>query len=99
VEGFIRPEATILDENTIVPDRNLISPAPNHFTHEVVQSQPFYFLDEGWDTKPAGQFGAGSSVLLVHRGRDRCWVIDARGLLVLTRCAGLKAKARVKGRR
>ena len=35
MEGFLRPEATVLPEGALVPERNLIRPAPNQFTHAV----------------------------------------------------------------
>ena len=91
-EEFVRPEAIILDEDALVPDRNLISPAPNQFSHEVLSDQPFSFAEGG---APAGRLAAGAAVLLVHRQAEACWVIDARGLFVKTACAGLRPKTHV----
>jgi hypothetical protein len=83
VEGFfLRPEAVVLDENATVPDRNIISPSPNRFTHELTRPQPFYF-DRAQGTLPNGEFRAGTKVvLLVHDGGNYCRVADGRGLYV-----------------
>ena len=88
-EEFVRPEAIVLDEQAIVPDRNLISPAPNQFTHQVKRDQPYYFDDAAHGGPPAGQLSADAAVLLVHRRGNACWVIDSRGLFVRTACDGL----------
>jgi hypothetical protein len=83
VDGFTRPEVSILDENAIVPDKNLIVPAPDQFTHEVVQSAPFFYGDADSGGSPAGELPAGTRVvLLVHDGGKRCRVADGRGLYV-----------------
>lgn len=83
MEGFIRPEASILDENAIIPENNLILPAPNQFTHELIGSQPFYYDRPQQRASPAGQFSAGTRVvLLVYEGGRYCRVVDGRGLYV-----------------
>jgi len=82
MEGIVRPEVTILPEGSLVPAKNVISPAPNQFTHEVTRQQPYYFIDGREGGPPDGQFEAGTKVvLLVHDG-DYCRVADSQGLYV-----------------
>jgi hypothetical protein len=83
MKGFIRPEVKVLPEGAVVPDRNVIKPAPNQFTHELTRPQPFYF-DEARQSGPAdGELGEGTPVvLLFHDGGAYCRVADGRGLYV-----------------
>jgi hypothetical protein len=91
MEGFLRPEAIVLDENAIVPEENLIVPPPNQFTHELVRAQPFYFAEAQEGDSPSGHFPVGTKlVLLRHDGGDHCRVVDGRGLHVATRHDGLR---------
>ena len=88
MEGFTRPQAEVLDEGSLIPDGNLISPPPNQFTHVVEHAQPFYY---GRGRKPDGEFPAGTLVVLMaYDGGARCRVADGRGLYVETKYAGLK---------
>jgi hypothetical protein len=91
MEGFLRPEARVLPENAIVPEQNLISPAPNQFTHELTRSQPYYFAEMQQGSPPDGEFPAGTKVvLLVYHGGAACRVADGQGLYVATEYDGLK---------
>ncbi len=83
MEGFIRPDWTILPEEAAVPDRNLIAPAPNQFTHRLMRPQPFYFSAAQEGKPPNGEFPAGTKVvLLVYDGGTTCRVVDGQGLYV-----------------
>ena len=78
-----RPEADVLPDGALVPDRNLIAPAPNQFTHELVRPQSFRFDGVSDGAPPSGQLAAGTPVvLLVHDGGPRCRVADGRGVYV-----------------
>jgi hypothetical protein len=89
--GFLRPEAVVLGKDALVPDRNLIVPAPNEFTHELTQPQPFYFTSATQADTPNGQLPAGTRVvLLVHGDGPYCRVVDGQGLYVEVEYAGLK---------
>lgn len=91
MEGFVRPDAVVLGENSIVPERNIISPAPNQFTHELTRSQPFYFAEAQRAGQPSGRFPAGTKVvLLVYDGGDYCRIADGQGLYVEIEHDGLK---------
>jgi hypothetical protein len=80
MKGFTRPPVSILPEEALVPARNVISPPPNQFTHELTSDQPYYF--EG-SQKPDGTLTAGTRVhLLRHDGGKTCCVADGRGLYV-----------------
>jgi len=92
MEGMTRPEVYVSPEGAVVPPTNVITPAPNKFTHEVHREQPFFFSEEFTNTTPNGQFKPGTKVnLLFHDGSEMCRVVDARGLYVLTACGGLRA--------
>lgn len=83
MEDFVRPDAVVLPENAIVPDKNLISPAPNQFTHELIRPQSFYFTGAQQAGQPDGQLPAGTRVtLLVYNGGSYCRVVDGQGLYV-----------------
>jgi hypothetical protein len=91
MSGFIRPPMTVLPESALVPDRNIIRPPPNQFTHEVITAQPFYFGDVQDGHGQDGKLEAGTKVvLLVYDGGEYCRVADGRGLYVQTRINGLK---------
>jgi hypothetical protein len=83
MEGFIRPTAAVLAEEAMVPPENLISPAPNQFTHELARRAPYYFTSARQAKTPDGHFAAGTKVaLLVYDGGDFCRVVDGQGLYV-----------------
>ena len=82
MKGIVRPEAIVLPESALVLDRQLISPAPNQFTHELARAQPFHLAGAAPGAPPGGELPAGTRVLLVHDGGARCHVLDGRGLYV-----------------
>lgn len=90
-EGFVRPESLVLPANAVVPNENLIWPAPNRFTHVLTRVQPYFYrtVEEG---APAdGEFAAGTEVvLLVYAGGGACRVVDGRGLYVEIEYAALR---------
>jgi hypothetical protein len=89
-ERYLRPESQVLSEGSLVPPENQIDPAPNHFTHQLVATEPFYFRSESESTAPDGQLEAGTKVLLVrYDGGARCRVADGRGLYVETTYSNL----------
>ena len=81
MEGFIRPKAVVLSDDSLVPKKNIISPPPNQFTHEVLRPQPYFFGKAR--TKPDGVFPAGTKVVLLVFDRSKySRVADGRGLYV-----------------
>jgi hypothetical protein len=83
MKGFKRPTAVVLPETAQIQSGNLISPAPNQFTHQLTRSQPFYFTNAQQAGSPDGRFRAGTKVvLLVYDGGTYCRVADRRGLYV-----------------
>ena len=91
MEGFLRPQATVLDDKSLIPEKNIISPAPNQFTHEVVRSAPYYFTEARSKTKPAGKLLPGTKVvMLVNNGHGWCRVADGQGLYVEVECRSLR---------
>jgi hypothetical protein len=88
---MLRPRAKVLPASAQLPDRNLIVPPPNRFTHEVIVDQPYYYTAPRRRKPPDGEFAAGTKVvLLVHDGGKVCRVADGRGLYVATAFAGLR---------
>ena len=91
MKGFVRPKATILDEHALVPGENLITPAPNQFTHELPHAQPYYFTGAQQGRPPDGELPAGAKVvLLAYDGGSYCRVADERGLYVELEYQSLK---------
>lgn len=90
MEGFLRPEASVLDEHALVPEENVISPSPNQFTHELKRSQPYFFSGPKQGRPPDGELSAGTQVLLLRKEEDHCWAADGRGLYVEVDCDNLK---------
>ena len=83
MEGFLRPPVEVLPQNAVVPDRNLIVPAPNTFTHTLASDQPFSYTTLDRTAVPDGELAAGTPVvLMVYDGGRFCRVVDGRGLYV-----------------
>jgi hypothetical protein len=90
-EGFVRPQATVLSAKALIPDANLILPAPNQFTHVLTRPQPYYFTEPEAGAEPDGKFPRGTKVvLLAHPGGPYCRVADGEGRHVVIQCASLK---------
>ena len=90
MENIIRPKATILPESAQLPDRNVLKPPPNRFTHEIVAEQPYYYMGRTQAAPPEGAFAPGTKVVLLRHDDADCWVADGRGLYVATACSGLR---------
>jgi hypothetical protein len=89
-EGVVlRPEATVLPSGAIVPAANLIEPAPNQFSHELIDDEPYHY---GVDpASPAdGTLAPGTRVLLVADDGRYANVIDEHGLYVRVRRRSLR---------
>lgn len=88
---FIRPEASILPEESLIPEENLVSPPPNQFTHELKESQSFYYTSAQQASPPDGELSAKTKVVLFrHDGGSYCRVIDGQGLYVEIEFKSLK---------
>lgn len=88
---IIRPKSVVVPEESMIPDRNLIVPPPNCFTHKLKVAQPYYYSKTRPRQKPDGTFATGTPVvLLLHDGGKICRVADGRGLYVETNYAGLR---------
>jgi hypothetical protein len=80
---FLRPETKVLPDEAMIPLKNLISPAPNQFTHELTRAQPFHYAGAHVGKTPDGVLPANTKVtLLFHDGGAYCWVADGSGLYV-----------------
>jgi hypothetical protein len=81
---FLRPETKVLPDEAMIPRKNLISPAPNQFTHELTRAQQV-------GNTPDGMLPADTKVtLLFHDGGAYCWVVDGQGLYVEIECNALR---------
>jgi hypothetical protein len=87
-----RPPVVVLPDEALVPDRNVIAPAPNTFTHVTVHATPYWFDSADREARPDGELAARARVvLLVDEGDGRCRVVDERGLYVQVSGADLAA--------
>jgi hypothetical protein len=87
---MLRPEATVLGDETLLPRENLVRPPPNRFTHELVVDEP-YHLDRGERSpEPDGVLPAETPVVLLVEGGERCRVVAGSGLYVEVRRTSLR---------
>lgn len=87
---MLRPEPVVLGEEALVPDRNVVDPAPNRFTHELTEDEPYRFDRPEPSDEFDGVLAAGTPVVLLVDGPERCRVVDGRGLYVEVRCASMR---------
>jgi hypothetical protein len=87
---MLRPEPVVLGQEALVPDRNVIEPPPNRFTHVLTVDEPYRFDRPESTPEPDGVLAAGSQVALLVDGPERCRVVDGRGLYVEVRRASLR---------
>jgi hypothetical protein len=88
-----RPEAVVLGEESLVPERNVIQPPPNRFTHELLVDEPYRLDRPARSDDPDGVLPARTRVVLLVEGADRCRVVDGSGLYVEVRRASLRELA------
>jgi hypothetical protein len=89
MKGMIQPESQVLPGAALVPDRNVIDPPPDRFTHTVTRVQPYFYAVPSENHAPDGHFQAGALVVLLKDQNPYCWVADAQGLYVATERDGL----------
>lgn len=83
MEQFTRPEVNVLPDESLIPERNLIIPPPNQFTHELKNSQLFYYNGAQQGFPPDGELPKKTKVVLFrYEGGNYCRVIDGQGLYV-----------------
>jgi hypothetical protein len=87
---MLRPPAVVLDKKALIPERNLVRPAPNHFTHELVVDEPYHFDRPDQLDEPDGVLPARTQVALLVVGDERCRVVAGNGLYVEVRRASLR---------
>jgi hypothetical protein len=88
MRGINRPPTRILSDNSIVPERNRISPEPNRFSHRVTHATDYWW---GGEEMPAGQLPSGTEVLVLRADGLSVWVADGRGLYVRIGASSLTA--------
>jgi hypothetical protein len=88
-----RPEALVLGEEALLPERNVVRPPPNRFTHQLTVDEPYRLDRPERSAEPDGVFPAGTRVVLLVEGPDRCRVVDGRGLYVEVRRDSLRELA------
>ena len=79
---MLRPKSRFLDESALVPQSNVVRPAPTRFTHVLSVNTPFYLDRERTGDEPEGILQAGTPVVVASTHGDRCRVVDGRGLAV-----------------
>lgn len=81
MEKFIKPKAEVLPEESLIPEKNLIYPPPNIFSHRLMRSEPYYFTSMMQGSLPDGEFSEGAKVILLkHEGGNNCRVVDEQGI-------------------
>jgi hypothetical protein len=75
----------VLGEEALLPERNVVRPPPNRFTHQLTVDEPYRLDRPERSAEPDGVFPAGTRVVLLVEGPDRCRVVDGRGLYVEVR--------------
>jgi hypothetical protein len=86
----LRPEATVLRDESLVPDTNFVDPPPNRFTHELVADEPYRLDRDTPGAEPDGVLRAGTPVIVLVEGSDRSRVVDDSGLYVEVSNANLR---------
>jgi hypothetical protein len=79
---ILRPDVSVLDDEALVPEQNVVRPAPNRFTHELLADEPYRFDRPERAGEPDGVLPAGTRVVLLVEGADSCRVVDGNGLYV-----------------
>lgn len=92
-EGLVlRPEAVVLGDDALIPASNLVDSLPDRFTHELSVDEPYRYDGVTDDQRPSGTLPAGTPVAIVSEGRDRCRVVDQRGLAVNVRGSSVRPR-------
>jgi hypothetical protein len=94
---MLRPEVQVLPDEALVPDTNVVRPPPNRFTHKLMVDEPYRFDRPKRAGESDGVLPAGTPVVVLVDGPDRCRVVDGRGLYVEVRRASLSALAGTRG--
>jgi hypothetical protein len=87
---ILRPDVRVLADEALVPERNVVRPPPNRFTHELVADEPFRFDRPEPADEPDGILSAGTRVVLLVEDADGCRVVDSSGLYVAVRRSSLR---------
>jgi hypothetical protein len=87
---MLRPETSVLANEALAPERNLVRPAPNRVTHELLVDEPYRFDRPERAGEPDGVLPSGTRVVLHVGGPDRCRVSDGSDLYVEVRRASLR---------
>jgi hypothetical protein len=88
-----RPEAVVLGEEALLPERNVVRPPPNRFTHQLAVDEPYRLDRPERSAETDGVLPAGTRVVVLVEGPDRCRVVDGRGLYVEVRRDSLRELA------
>lgn len=88
-EGVLRPDRVVLGADALIPEGNLVRPAPQRFTHELAVDQAYRF-DRSGAGRPDGVLPAGTRVVVEQPGERWSRVIDDRGLAVEVHTASLR---------
>jgi len=87
---MLRPDVVVLGDGAIVPESNLIQPAPARFTHELTRDEPYRFDNAGFSGQPHGVLSAGTLVVVAAKGPETSRVVAGSGLCVDVSTAALR---------
>jgi hypothetical protein len=83
MKGFVRPEAVVLPEGSLIPSPNVVTPPPNYFTHQAARQTPYFYKEATDQRQPDGVLPAGARVTMLRcEEGGRCRVVDERGLYI-----------------
>lgn len=82
----------MLSESALVPETNVMRPAPTELTHELLVDEPFSFDRSRPTGHPDGVIPAGTAVAVIHAHADLCRIADASGLSVHVRRSSLRER-------
>ncbi|MCC3778963.1 hypothetical protein [Streptomyces sp. UNOB3_S3] len=88
--AVLRPDATVLRSEAVIPRDNVVRPAPNRFSHILEEMHPYWFERSERTPQPDGMLPAGTSVLLLREEGDHCRVVTGTGLYVTVARANLR---------
>ncbi|MDT0453182.1 hypothetical protein [Streptomyces hesseae] len=88
--AVLRPDATVLRSEALIPRDNVVRPAPNRFSHVLEEMHPYWFERSERAPQPEGMLPAGTPVLLLREEGDHCRVVTGTGLYVTVAREGLR---------
>jgi hypothetical protein len=88
--GFLRPEARVLPDESLIPEANIVRPPPGRLTHALIADEPYRFDRPGREGDSDGVLPAGTEVALLEDEGEHCRIATGDGLSVDVRRSNLR---------